>query len=145
MNAVELTFLVVAVLRAALYILAAVAALRLMRDLAVRPRRRRSSPAVHGGLMLLAGAGVGLGLLSVRLVLLRMAGESWGWFLLSRNPDLLGDLVSGACSIIGVAGVLLLIRGYRAVLFYADSGRLPAPLRPRGADPDETAHGSVGL
>lgn len=120
-------FVVVGVLRAALLLAMAVGSYRLMRVLQVDRNRRRVNPAVWGSLLFLASSGVGMSLLTVRQVLLwaTSGGSPW-WWLLYDSPDLLGDLGYAACSVIAASGVLLMLRGVRALVYHGEAGEIPA-------------------
>lgn len=127
---IELTFSALAVLRSALLLAMAVAALRLLWRVQVRPSRRSVNPSIRWGLLLVGSAGAALSAHNLRLLLMTYDPEgSWLWVLLARDPDVVGEIGSSLWVALTVIGVLILIRGVRATLYRGEPGELPRALR----------------
>jgi hypothetical protein len=73
-----------------------------------------------------------MGMLVLRQVLVWAGGGTRWWFLLLRDPDLIGTLGYALASCLAAMGALLIIRGVHAVLYRRASGQLPRVL---GGDP----------
>jgi hypothetical protein len=82
--------------------------------------------------MLVASGGVAMALLVVRQILVWIdEGERW-WFLLYRDPDLIGTLGFALSSGLVALGVMLLIRAIHATLYRGAPGDVPRLLGGRG-------------
>jgi hypothetical protein len=131
-TATQVLLVAVGAVRSLLLIGMAGAALWLMHRLASPRPRRRANPSLWAGLSLLASSGVAMGMLVLRQVLVWAGGGTRWWFLLLRDPDLIGTLGYALASCLAAMGALLIIRGVHAVLYRRASGQLPRVL---GGDP----------
>lgn len=86
--------------------------------------RIKKNHAAAGGLMLLASAGLGMALMSLRYGLIKATGGSWRWFLLYQDPDIGGEAIQAVLSTLVALGGCLLALGIRS-LVTGSSGRAP--------------------
>lgn len=122
------TLLALGIVRVAVLCLMAVSAAWLMRRLTRDRDRRRVNPAIWSGLFMLASSGLGLTLLVLRQLLI-VAAAQWPsgrwWFLLAREPDLIGVIGYSLCSTLAGAGATLLVVGVHALVYRGASGEVP--------------------
>ena len=89
--------------------------------------RRGGNPALRGGLLCFAVAGMGRGALLLRAWLARFASEDVLPLLLLRDPDLVGEVTGAVVAMVGMVGALLTVRGARALIWLDASGEIPIP------------------
>jgi hypothetical protein len=122
------TMLLLGLVQPALMVLLAVICLRFLWCLDRSSAQRRSgNDSLRGGLLLFAVAGLGRGLLLLRVFLSRFAHEDVGPLLLLRDPDLVGEVTGLVVAVLGVLGALLMVRGSRALIWRDRAGEIPIP------------------
>lgn len=131
MTETDLLMVTLGVLQPTMLGILAVVSFRELYRLDTHPRgqaqRRAANPSYRAGLALLAFGASGRFLLSMRALVMKLLGFT-GYYLSAMNlPEPLVESAQTVSTIIAVIGILLFIRGARAILHKDASGELTIP------------------
>ena len=128
MTETEMLMVFLAVLQPAMLGLLTFAAFRELRalDRAPRARERRSAnPSIRAGLAMIGFGCFGRFALSMRALIVRLLGYSGkSLFALMNLPEPVVELANTVSTMVAIIGILMLIRGLRAVLFREAEGTI---------------------